>query len=262
MPEGPSLIILKELISPFVGKKIIAARGNARIDMSRVAGRKILDMRTWGKQFFIVLKDVSIRIHFLMFGSYSVNEQTKPDRSLRLQLEFKKGSIYFYTCAIRLLDEELDELYDWEADVMSDLWNPAKARKKLKSMPDTMVCDALLDQTIFSGVGNIIKNEVLYRIHLHPETVIENIPPRKLSELIREARNYSFDFLKWKRAYVLRKHWLAHTKKTCQRCGGKIIKKYCGLTKRRTFFCESCQPKYSQPKYRKTQNRKLKNEAE
>src|SRR5688572_8087077 len=180
MPEGPSLIIVRENISAFIGKKIIAADGNAKlIEFTKLTGKKILDIRTWGKQLFIVLKDVTIRIHFLMFGSYSVNEQTRPQKSVRLHLAFKKGEIFFYTCAVRELEGDLETLYDWEADVLSDEWNPARARRKLKKMPDVMVCDALLDQNVFSGVGNIIKNEVLYRIYLHPETLIGNIPPRK-----------------------------------------------------------------------------------
>lgn len=244
MPEGPSLIILKEAISPFTGNKILAARGNAKIDMARLRNKKVLAMRTWGKQFFICIKDINLRIHFLMFGSYSLNEQTKPDKSLRLHLQFSTGDIYFYTCSVKFIEGDLDELYDWEADVMSDIWNPAKARKKLKSMPETMICDALLDQQVFSGVGNIIKNEVLYRIKVHPESLIGNIPPRKITELLKETRNYCFDFLTWKKAFVLRKHWLAHTKKTCLRCNLPIIKKYCGNTQRRTFFCENCQEKY------------------
>lgn len=245
MPEGPSLVIFKELVLPFKGKKVSSARGNAKIDMSRLAGQKILDFKTWGKQFFICFKNFNVRIHFLMFGSYNINEHTKPEKSLRLLLEFKNGSIALYTCSVRIVEEDLDAIYDWEADVMSDRWNPRKARKKLKAAPEMMVCDALLDQQIFSGVGNIIKNEVLYRIRLHPETLVGNIPPRKLSELIKEARNYSFDFLRWKREYVLRKHWLAHTKKTCLRCDLPIIKKYCGTTQRRTFFCSNCQVLYT-----------------
>jgi len=244
MPEGPSLIIVKENITPFIGKKIVTANGNAKIDYSKLAGKKILDIRTWGKQLFIILTNVTIRIHFLMFGSYSVNEQTRLARSIRLHIAYKKGEIYFYTCAVRELEGDLDTLYDWEADVMSDLWNPSRAKRKLKKMADVMVCDALLDQQVFSGVGNIIKNEVLYRIHLHPETLVGNIPPRKLTQLINEARNYSFDFLKWKKEYVLKKHWLAHTKKICRRCDLPFVKKYCGNTKRRTFFCENCQVKY------------------
>jgi endonuclease VIII len=244
MPEGPSIVILKEFVLPFKGKIIRSVKGNAKIEMDQLLNKKVLDFRSWGKQFFICVKDLNIRIHFLMFGSYSLNTQTKPDKSLRLGIGFAKGAIYFYTCSVRLIKEDLDKLYDWKADVLSDQWNPSKARKKLKAMPDTMVCDALLDQQVFSGVGNIIKNEVLYRIRLHPETLIKNIPSRKVTELIKEARNYSFDFLKWKKEYVLKKHWLAHTKKICQRCKLPLIKKYCGKTKRRSFFCENCQVKY------------------
>ena len=127
---------------------------------------------------------------------------------------------------------------------MNDAWDPSKAKKKLKAIPDTLVADALLDQKIFAGVGNIIKNEVLWRIKVHPKTKVGDLPPKKLSELIKEARNYSFDFLKWKKAYVLKKHWCIHTKKMCPRCKIPAHKEYVGKTNRRTFYCDNCQVLY------------------
>jgi len=246
MPEGPSIFILKELITPlFKGKKVIKVFGNAKIHMSQLKGQKIIDIRCWGKQLLIFTKVATIRIHLLMFGSYSIDENKKPTRSLRLALVVSNHAVYFYTCSVRLLPADVNTLYDWQADVLSDEWDPIKASKKLKAIPKTMICDALLDQQIFSGVGNIIKNEVLYRIKLHPENQIEYIPASKLSAVIKEARNYSFDFLKWKKEFSLKKHWLAHTKKTCLRCNLPITKKYCGKTKRRTFFCSGCQVRYN-----------------
>jgi len=246
MPEGPSIKILKDAITPlFKNKKIIDAYGNAKIDMDQLAGKKIIDIRSWGKQLFIYFDDWIVRIHLLMFGSYSIDSNTRPKQSLRLALQTSKHTLFFYTCSVRLLPVGSDKDYDWTADVLSDEWDPKNARKKLKSSPGMNVCDALLDQQIFSGVGNIIKNEVLYRIYLHPETRVKYIPPRKLTELINEARNYSFDFLKWKKEFLLKKHWLAHTKKTCKRCDLPIIKKYCGTTRRRTFFCKNCQRRYT-----------------
>ena len=108
-----------------------------------------------------------------------------------------------------------------------------------------LVCDALLSQEIFAGVGNIIKNEVLFRIRVHPESLVGALPSRKLGEMIKEARNYSFDFLRWKKAFELRKHWLVHTKKICPRCHIPIIKiQHLGRTKRRAFFCNNCQLLY------------------
>jgi endonuclease-8 len=245
MPEGPTLVIAKEDLTPFIGKTIVTATGNAKIDFERLIGRRIKDIRTWGKLLLITVKDANVRIHFLMFGAYSINAEKRQKRSLRLHLSLKKDDIYFYTCAVRLLEDEIVDEFDWEADVLSDDWNPAKARKKLKKVPDTLVCDALLDQTIFAGVGNIIKNEVLYRINVHPQTRVGDLPPRKLTALITEARNYSFDFLAWKKIYQLKKHWLIYTKKKCKRCDLPAMKEYLGKTKRRTFFCDNCQVNYS-----------------
>jgi endonuclease VIII len=128
---------------------------------------------------------------------------------------------------------------------MSDAWNPRAARRKLRQLPDALVADALLDQNIFAGVGNIIKNEVLHRIRVHPESTIGALPSRKLGELIREARNYSFDFYEWKKQFVLKKHWQVHAKKTCPRCKVRLeYRKHLGATQRRAFFCSNCQQLY------------------
>lgn len=244
MPEGPSLVILKEEIQAFKGKKVLAVAGNSKENIQQLAGEKIIDFKTWGKHFLVCFSKVTLRIHFLMFGKHLINER-RAEGTPRLSLQFDDGEeINFYTCSVKFIEGSLDEVYDWSADVMSDAWDEKKARQKLKVKPEMLVCDALLDQTIFSGVGNIIKNEVLYRIQVHPENIIGKLPARKLTEMIKEARNYSFEFLEWKKAYVLRQHWLAHTKKTCSRDGSPIVKKYLGKTNRRTFFCEACQVKY------------------
>jgi endonuclease-8 len=136
-------------------------------------------------------------------------------------------------------------VYDWSADVMADAWDPAQARKKLRARPELIAADALLDQDLFAGVGNIIKNEVLFRIRVHPESEIGALPPRKLAELVKQAREYSFDFLAWKKAYVLKKHYQVHTKTHCPRDGTRLTyRKHLGRAQRRAFFCETCQKRY------------------
>jgi endonuclease VIII len=244
MPEGPSIVILKEEASIFKGKKILLVEGNTKtIDKDLLLNKTIVDFKSWGKHFLICLKGFTIRIHFLLFGSYRINE---PKNSpVRLGLKFTNGYLNFYACSIKMIEGDLDELYDWKTDVMSDDWSATEAKKRLKTIPDALVCDALLNQTIFAGVGNIIKNEVLYRIKVHPESKVGKLSAIKLNQLIKEARNYSFDFLKWKKKYELKKHWLAHTKKTCIQCNGPIIKKYLGTTNRRTFYCVKCQKLYT-----------------
>lgn len=250
MPEGPSIVLLKEAVEQFSGKKIISVTGDTKIDKERLLNKKVLEFRTWGKHFLICFKGFTVRIHLLMFGTYSINEKKiskieegKP-RPVRLGLEFAKGEINFYTCSVKIIEGDINDTYDWSADVMNDEWDAIKAKKKLKEIPDALICDALLNQDIFAGVGNIIKNEVLYRVRVHPESVVGKIPARKISEIVKEARVYSFQFLEWKRKFELKKHWLAHTKKTCLRCNLPIIKKYTGKNKRRSFFCTNCQELY------------------
>ena len=170
-------------------------------------------------------------------------------------MHFSNGDLYFYACSIKFIEEDINQIYDWTGDLLNKDWDAKKARKKLKAQPDQLVCDALLDQNIFAGSGNIIKNEVLFRIRVHPKNHIKDLPARKLTEMVNEACIYSYDFLEWKKAFVLKKHWLAHTKKTCPRCNIPLIKEYLGKTRRRTFYCNNCQELYS-PVKKKTSVKK------
>ncbi len=245
MPEGPSLVILRKESACFAGRKIAIAEGNTKaVDLPSLVGKKIVSLRTFGKQFLIELPRTALRIHFLLFGSYRIDE--RKDSPPRLSLQFTDGSeLNFYACSVRQIDVDLDAAYDWSADVMSPTWDAKLARKKLRAQPDLLACDALLDQDIFAGVGNIIKNEVLFRIRVHPLSTIGALPAPKLRALVEEARQYSFDFLGWKKQFVLKKHWLAHAKTTCPRCDLPYTKAHLGRTRRRSFFCERCQKLYA-----------------
>jgi hypothetical protein len=112
VPEGPSIVILREQASAFVGRVIRRTTGNAKIDMQRLPGRRVIAVRSFGKQFLVELSDeLSVRIHLLMFGSYRIDEER--DIAPRLGLGFDEGEMNFYNCSVRLLEGALDTLYDW-----------------------------------------------------------------------------------------------------------------------------------------------------
>lgn len=241
MPEGPSLFILREDLQPFEGKRVLRVSGNSRLPIDAIGGKTLRRVRTWGKQLLLEFDPFTVRIHFLLYGRWLIDE--RKDATPRLSLGFARGrEVNFYACSVRFLTEPLDELYDWSGDVMSDTWDAAQARRKLREKPDRMVADVLLDQDVFAGVGNIIKNEVLHRIRLHPGSRVGALSPRKLGELVREARDYSFDFYRWRKAFELKKHYQVHTKQVCPRDGNRIryVKSF-GTAHRRAFFCEECQ---------------------
>jgi endonuclease-8 len=244
MPEGPTIVILCEEAAKFRGRVVRRTEGNTRvIDPQRMVGKKVLALRSWGKHFLVQFSGFTLKVHFMLFGKYTIDER-KENSNLRLGLGFDNGELNLYACSVKYLEGKPEDHYDWRTDVLSPEWDPALARKKLRAMPDTLVCDALLDQSLFSGAGNIIKNEVLWRIRVSPLSTVGALPPRKLDALVRDARDYSFLFLEWKKQYVLRKHWQAHRKSTCPRCGIKLRIAHLGRTHRRAFWCEHCQVQY------------------
>ncbi|MBA4167110.1 MAG: endonuclease [Chitinophagaceae bacterium] len=243
MPEGPSIIIAREDIERFTGKKILSASGSSKINMDRLVNNKIVEIRTWGKHLLLCFRGFTLRVHFLMFGKYLINS-SKPLKS-RLSLKFSNGQeLNFYTSAIKEIEEPLDEIYDWTADIMNDQWNPAAAKKKMQAAGDKLIADVLMDQQIFSGLGNIIKNEVLYRARVHPKSITQNIPSSRINIILTEVKTYVFEFLLYKKAYVLAAHWEVYTKKKCPRDGAAIRKEYIGTQQRRCFFCDQCQVVY------------------
>jgi endonuclease-8 len=242
MPEGPSIVIAREELARFGGRRVNLAIGNAEIKMDRITKAKIREFSSWGKHLLICFDTFFLRIHFMMFGSLLINERKA--RQPRLRLTFPRDEINFYSCSIKLLEGNPGDNYDWEADVMSDQWNSKKAVNKLKKLNGVAACDALLNQEIFAGVGNIIKNEVLFRIRLHPLSMVDALPRRKLLEFVREARNYSFDFYEWKKVFQLTRHWQIYKKKECPRCLVKARRNYLGKNKRLTCYCTNCQIRY------------------
>ncbi|SMR00704.1 DNA-formamidopyrimidine glycosylase [Xanthomonas fragariae] len=51
MPEGPSLVILREQADAFAGRKILHVSGNSKQEIVRLHQQKVLALRSWGKHF-------------------------------------------------------------------------------------------------------------------------------------------------------------------------------------------------------------------
>jgi endonuclease-8 len=245
MPEGPSIVIAKEALEQFKGKKIIAVEGYGKLDHKLIVNKTVKEITTWGKHLIIVLgKNLAIRIHFMLFGKYLVNDRSEKANA-KLTLIFKNGELNFYVSQIVLIKEDLDSVYDWSADIMSKEWDIEKTRAKLETKPARLLCDVIMDQQIFSGAGNIIKNELMFRARLHPENEIGKIPKRKVTGLLKDAQMFSFEFLKFKKAGTLLKHCQVYKHEYCTVCGGEITVKDGGKSKRRNYYCEHCQVKYN-----------------
>ncbi len=124
---------------------------------------------------------------------------------------------------------------------MSPKWDAAQALVHMNINTDEEVADVLLDQTIFAGVGNIIKNEILSLAKVSPLSTVGALTNKEKKMLIKLAVDFSQQFYLWRKAFVLRKHLRIYQKGICPHCGGKVTRGQTGKRKRFSYYCEVCQ---------------------
>lgn len=247
--EGPSLYLAARQLKPFRGKTVLSVSGNTKIEKERLLGQNVKTIFPRGKHLVLQFKDFALRVHFMLFGAF---EATVDDITLtgdyrrsytpRLQLDFDNGNIKLFNCSVQFLETRNARAgYDFKNDIMSPRWDPERAFESISAKPNAEIADILLDQDIFAGVGNIIKNEVLWRRRIHPQTRVKDIPPAERKELIAETRKFSLLFYKWRKVFSLRKHLDIYQKSICPRCGAKVRREKTGKRNRFSHFCPVCQ---------------------
>ena len=189
MPEGPAILHLKDQLKPFKGKIVKKAGGYGKMPVAWLQGKKLKDIQTWGKHLLFVFENGTVRIHLGLFGEVLINERKKVNASFFLQ--FANGEINGYVVRAQKLEKSLKETYDWKVDIMSPKFDAAHVKQLLKKYIEKTIDDVLMNQDIFSGVGNKIRNEALYRAGIHPQSVVGKIPAAKISTLIKEVVKYA-----------------------------------------------------------------------
>ena len=121
MPEGPSILHLKNKLLPFKGKIVKDAGGYGDMPSAWIKGKKLQDIRTWGKHLLFVFSNGTVRVHLGLFGEIVVNEQKKVNRSF--YLAFANGEINGYVVRAQKLVKSLEETYDWRIDILSDAFD-------------------------------------------------------------------------------------------------------------------------------------------
>lgn len=244
--EGPSLFLAQQQLRPFKGQTVAKAGGNTTaIAPTRLIGARLKDVFAWGKHLVLQFDSFALRFHFLMFGTFEARiEETwvtgdyRRSREARLYLEFGNGRINTYSCSVRVLEtRNAKSGYDFGIDIMSRRWDEKRVRKLVKASANEQVADVLLDQEIFAGVGNIIKNEVLAMAGLKPTRKIKTLSPAALRNLVVETRSFARQFYLWRRKFELRTHLLTHRKRDCRYCGRPLKRAKTGRRDRWSYWC-------------------------
>lgn len=241
MPEGPAILHLKNQLLPFKGKVVKKAGGYGPMPTAWINGKKLLDIQTWGKHLLFVFKEGTVRVHLMLFGEILVDEQKKVNRSFFL--EFAKGAINGYMVKAIKLKGTPEEEYDWRIDILHKDFDPAYVKTLLKKKADKTIDDVLMDQQIFAGVGNKIRNEALYRAGIHPMSITGKIPATKITQLIKEVVKYARTFYKHLEKSGENKDFAVYQQEYAAD-GSEVTMKVLPKSKRKIYFSEHKQTLY------------------
>ena len=242
MPEGPSILHLKNKLLPFKGMMVKKAGGYGPMPTAWINGKKLLDIQTWGKHLLFVFTNGTIRVHLMLFGEIYINERRKINRSFFL--EFAKGEINGYVVKAQKLNGTPEEIYDWRIDILDKDFDVAHVKTLLKKQAAKTINDVLMDQQIFSGVGNKIRNEALYRAGIHPLSVTGKIPAAKIIKLIKEVVKYAKLFYHELETTGVNKDFAVYQQEFA-RDGSEVTMKVLPKTKRKIYFSEHKQILYN-----------------
>jgi endonuclease-8 len=133
-------------------------------------------------------------------------------------------------------------------DLLSPSFQTDAALARLRQVPVRAVGEALLDQRLLAGIGNVVRNEALFMERLNPWRPVEEVDDDALRRLVTTARTIlqrgiagirvtTGDPRPGNRLWVYRR-----ANRPCRRCGTSIQFASQGELARDTYWCPSCQP--------------------
>lgn len=258
MPEGDTVHLAADRLRAALGGRVLT-RCDLRVPRfaaSDLSGQRIVDLTARGKHLlFRTDQGITLHTHFKMEGTwhlYRPGERWQgPAHQVRAVLEttdrvavgFRLG-----ICELLPTAEEHRVVGHLGPDPLGDDWDPEIALAALSKDPDRPIGEALLDQTVIAGPGNIYRCEALFLAGLHPDTPVGRIPRPVdaidvVARLMAANRTTGMQITTGD-ARRGSTHWVyGRGGEPCRRCGTPIERVAgdpSGL--RVTYSCPSCQP--------------------
>jgi formamidopyrimidine-DNA glycosylase len=228
MTEGPEATFLAEMIYQYFREKrlqrirILGGRykthgpGRDFLAFQRALPLVLTDVYKKGKVIFLIFgKAWTIIVKMGMTGwFYRGKEETdEPDEpndtkkgrplfrsSPNVTFEFEHDTLQFFdfrnfgtltfTNDVLTVMEEMDRL---APDVLNPYTTYSDIRSRVPSTKgDMSIAEALMDQTLLmSGIGNILKSEILYDAGISPRRAVKDIQDREWPALVSSAKKIS-----------------------------------------------------------------------
>jgi endonuclease-8 len=232
------------------GEQVSVVAPNPR---GRAAGVERLDGHTLdrvdarGKHLLLHFGDLILHSHLGMSGSWQVYRRgdvwRKQAGAAWVVLKGEQGeAVQFGGPTLRVLaaaalhrDPVLSRL---GPDILDEDFDPAVTVRSLRTNPHRGLGDALLDQTLVAGIGNIFKSEACFAARLDPWQPITALSDDQLTRAIETARALMQSAVEHGRPspVVYRR-----AGQPCPVCATPIRSHGQGDTNRSTYWCPVCQ---------------------
>ncbi|MGD8700246.1 MAG: DNA-formamidopyrimidine glycosylase family protein, partial [Gemmatimonadales bacterium] len=189
MAEGHSVVRWARSLRSLVGEPLLDVELPKRWGDRAAAlpGQHLVAVGTHGKHLLLYLSGGStLHCHAMMYGSWQFGRPgkslRKPAKNVRLRLTTAKSeAVFFNGPVVELLTEaELrahEKLNALGPDILHQDFDRDEAWRRLQTTPSRAIGDALLDQTLVAGIGNIFKSEGLFLAGVNPLAPVDLITP-------------------------------------------------------------------------------------
>ena len=261
MPEGDTIHrMAMTLRGAIEGQTVVAADNRFDApDSSALVGQTVRSVEARGKHllFHFDPSECVLHTHMGMTGSWHVyrggERWHKPNTQAAVVLTTERAvSVCFTPKTIELLTANRLRRHAYLGKLGPDIlateidWGEILAR--FRRHGDRRIGEAVIDQTILCGVGNVYKSEGLFQEHLNPFAEVASLNDRKLQRLItRLCRLMLRNLSGHPRRTLFRgnktRHWVyGREGEHCLRCGETIQMRRQGNLGRSTYWCPICQP--------------------
>ncbi len=260
MPEGDTIFrIATNLRKVLDGKVIDLATGRFELDnMRSVAGSRVIGVESRGKHLIIHFSEQQVlHSHMGMTGSWHIYRKQdvwqKPESQAFAVLHTADWVVVCFTPkTIRLMSERQLLRDPYLQKLGPDILGPPIADTiildRLRSQNAITIGEAVMNQMVVAGIGNVYKSEILFLTKIHPLTRVSLLSDRQLLEV----RDIAAKLMKLNRTINARRTrflgdsqrlWVYNRKgDACLKCSEPIQVLRQGDLARSTYFCPTCQP--------------------
>jgi endonuclease VIII len=243
MPEGDSLHRAARKLQVLVGQRVGVETPHPRAAAGRVAerldGRKLLGVEAVGKNLLLSFEGgLVLRSHLRMTGRWQVRETGAPRRGKPwLVLQAPKHEAVLWNGPV--LELSAHGTRRLGPDILADPPELVRMVANLRREHQAReLGDALLDQGLVAGIGNIWKAESLWHAQLSPWRRLGDVTDVELERALGEAARLmraSLEHTSERRAVYRR------AGRPCPRCGTPIRSRGQGDDNRTAYWCPGCQ---------------------